>query len=488
MSRVPCVALIGRLRPYSRLLRSGTYIVLKKTYMAKLQKNQDIGKLKVQHSRCGGIDVGATLMQVCISVEDSRHGSNRSFGTDTQSLRDIVKWLLGHGITHVAMESTGVYWIPLFNMLVKNGIEAILVNPADVKNYTARKTDVNDAAWLMTLMSYDLVKPSFQTDGLSRALRNCTRQRMSLVSICSDCIRRMQKTMELMNIKLTEVISDIAGPTGIRIIEAILGGNTSPRDLAALASDKCKSSKEEIARTLEGTWDDELIFILGQHYRQYQLYREQTMQLDSMIECKLKLLVERILKMNGGEMKTVIRSRKATPHRKNRISFDIEALSVQIWGVNLMRIDGVSGITLLTLMGELGCNFVSSFKDAAHFCSWCNLTPNDKITGGRIVSSHRKKHCNKVGQALRNCAQSLAKTKNPIGYYYRRMRAHGGGKYAVCTTAHKIAAIIYTMVKNKTEYDPKKVSIPDKEWLQKHIHKQKKLLDRLQNQLNEIAV
>ena len=114
--------------------------------MAKLQKNQDIGKLKVQHSRCGGIDVGATLMQVCISVEDSRHGSNRSFGTDTQSLRDIVKWLLGHGITHVAMESTGVYWIPLFNMLVKNGIEAILVNPADVKNYTARKTDVNDAA------------------------------------------------------------------------------------------------------------------------------------------------------------------------------------------------------------------------------------------------------------------------------------------------------------------------------------------------------
>ena len=424
MSRVPCVALIGRLRPYSRLLRSGTYIVLKKTYMAKLQKNQDIGKLKVQHSRCGGIDVGATLM------------------------------------------------------------EAILVNPADVKNYTARKTDVNDAAWLMTLMSYDLVKPSFQTDRLSRALRNCTRQRMSLVSICSDCIRRMQKTMELMNIKLTEVISDIAGPTGIRIIEAILGGNTSPRDLAALASDKCKSSKEEIARALEGTWDDELIFILGQHYRQYQLYREQTMQLDSMIECKLKLLVERILKMNGGEMKTVIRSRKATPHRKNRISFDIEALSVQIWGVNLMRIDGVSGITLLTLMGELGCNFVSSFKDAAHFCSWCNLSPDHKITGGRIISSKMKKRVNPVGLMLRNCAQTLSNSNSPLGDYYRRMRGKGGGKYAVCATAHKIAAIIYTMVRNQQEYDPSKVSVNDRQWLEKRIMHQEMILKRLKNRVS----
>lgn len=290
--------------------------------------------------------------------------------------------------------------------------------------------------------------------------------------------------MELMNIKLTEVISDIAGPTGIRIIEAILGGNTSPRDLAALASDKCKSSKEEIARALEGTWDDELIFILGQHYRQYQLYREQTMQLDSMIECKLKLLVERILKMNGGEMKTVIRSRKATPHRKNRISFDIEALSVQIWGVNLMRIDGVSGITLLTLMGELGCNFVSSFKDAAHFCSWCNLSPDHKITGGRIISSKMKKRVNPVGLMLRNCAQTLSNSNSPLGDYYRRMRGKGGGKYAVCATAHKIAAIIYTMVRNQQEYDPSKVSVNDRQWLEKRIMHQEMILKRLKNRVS----
>lgn len=449
--------------------------------MAKLQKNEDIGKLKVQHSRCGGIDVGATLMQVCISVEDREHGSNRSFGTDTQSLRDIVNWLLGHGITHVAMEATGVYWIPLFNMLVKNGIEAVLLNAADVKNYTARKTDVNDAAWLMTLMSYDLVKPSFQIDELSRALRNCTRHRMSLVSTCSDCIRRMQKTMELMNIKLTEVISDIAGPTGIRIIEAILAGNTSPRDLAALASDRCKSSKEDIARALEGTWEDELIFILGQHYRQYLLYREQTMQLDSVIEGKLKLLVERILKMNDGEVRTVIRSKKGTPHMKNRISFDIEALSVQIWGVNLMRIEGVSGITMLSLMGELGCNFVSSFKDAAHFCSWCNLSPCHKITGGKIISSKMKKRVNPVGLTLRNCAQTLANSKSPLGDYYRRMRSKGGGKYAVCATAHKIAAIIYTMVRNQQEYDPSKVSVNDRQWLEKRIKHHEKLLKKLKS-------
>lgn len=348
--------------------------------MAKIQTKRTSTKLSVVNPRSCGIDVGASLMQVCIPCELDQD-YNRSFGTTTQDLESIVEWINTHHITHVAMEATGVYWIPLFNKLVKAGIVAILVNPADVKNYTARKTDVNDAEWLMTLMAYDMVKPSFQIDELGRALRNCTRHRATLVSCGSDCIRRMQKTLELMNIKITEVLSDITGDSGIRIIEAILRGERNPVRLAYLASDRCKKTREEIAAALEGTWDEELVFMLGQHYGQFKMYRRQTVELDPMIEKILNQMAERILMANGGEVKDVVVTRRKNNHKRNYTSVKIEELAVQIWGVNLLNIDGVGKITVMSLMGELGSSFTKDFKSAAHFCSWCNLSPNDRITG-----------------------------------------------------------------------------------------------------------
>lgn len=419
-------------------------------------------------------------MQVCISVEDEK-GSNRAFGTTTDELHEITHWLLGHKITHVAMEATGVYWIPLFNMLVKNGITALLLNAADVKNYTARKTDVNDAEWLMTLMSYDLVKPSFQIDDYARALRNCTRHRESMVRLSSDCIRRIQKCLELMNVKLTEVLSEVSGDSGIRIIEAIIAGDKDPEHLSTLASTRCKKSREEIAAALKGTWDEELIFILDQQYQQYRLLQSQITKMDSMIEKAMKSILDTVLSSNGGEIKQYTPTKKKN-NKGNYLNFDVEYYSAQIWGVNLMAIDGVSTITVLSLMGELGPNFVDSFKDASHFCSWCNLCPHDKISGGKLLSSHRKKRKNPVGLILRNCAQPLAKSKGVMGDYYRRMKAKGGGKFAICATAHKIATIIYTMVKNQTTYDNTKVSVSDKDWLESKIKRQQRILEKLQKQ------
>lgn len=460
--------------------------------MAKVTKKKktdkkNAGNLEVIYPNSAGIDVSATEMQVCVPPSLTEGDHNRTFGATTAELGRIVDWFRELGIVHVAMEATGVYWMPLFMTLCRAGMKPVLLNAADVKNFTARKTDVNDAEWLMTLMRFGMVRPSFQIDDVERELRNLTRQRDSLTSLCADCIRRIQKAMEQMNVKLAEAVSDITGASGIRIIEAIIAGERDGVRLASLAGNGCRKTKEEIAAALNGVWSESLIFIMSQNYAQYRLLRGQAAELDSHMEERLKSMMGDVLLRAGGEMKEVIRSGKKPKRASNRVSFDLEMLATQIWRVNLMRIDGVSGVTVMMLLGELGVGFTDRFRTAAHFCSWCNLSPNDKVSGGKLLSSRRKKGGCPVGNILRNCAQAVARSKSPLGDYYRRMRMRGGGKYAIVATAHKIATIIYTMVKHGTEYDSTKVTITDTEWLKKRIHKQKKLLKKLEGQLVEQA-
>ncbi len=458
--------------------------------MAKVQKKNGKNKsksenLEILFPESAGIDVSAVEMQVCIPSSKCVD-NNRAFGTTTDEIAKIVAWLKENGIIHVAMEATGVYWIPLFLELCQNGMHPVLLNAADVKNYTARKTDSNDAEWLMTLMRFGMVKPSFQIGDMERELRNFTRHRSGLISACSDTIRRIQKSMEQMNVKLAEVISDITGKSGIRIIEAIIAGERDKDRLASLAKG-CKKSHEEIAAALNGLWKESLIFLMKQHYEQYCFLRRQTSELDGQMEAWLHTMMGEVLLGNGSQTVEVIRSGKKPKRESNKLSFDFEGIATQILGVNLMRVDGVSAITVLTLLGELGANFTDKFKTAAHFCSWCNMSPNNKESGGKILSARRRKGCNVVGNALRNCAQSLARSQAPLGHYYRRMKAKGGGKYAVCATAHKLATILYTMVKNKKEYDPSKVTISDTEWLKKKIKFQKKSLRKLEKLLSQQA-
>ena len=459
--------------------------------MAKLQKKNgkskdSTGNLEILFPESAGIDVSATEMQVCIPPSKCAY-NNRTFGTTTDEIGRIVAWLKENGIVHIAMEATGVYWIPLFLTLCRNGMRPVLLNAADVKNYTARKTDCNDAEWLMTLMRFGMVRPSFQPGDIERELRNYTRQRGCLTSLCSDCIRRIQKCMEQMNIKLAEVVSDITGKSGIRIIEAIIDGERDSARLAALARG-CRKSHAEIEAALKGLWNESLIFLMEQHYEQYRLLRRQTADLDGQMESWLHTMMGEVIVRNSGVMVEVIRSGKKPKRESNKFSFDFEGIATQILGVNLMRVDGVSAVTVLTLLGELGPGFTDSFKSAAHFCSWCNLSPNDKVSGGKILSSRRRKGSNIVGNALRNCAQSLARSRSQLGHYYRRMKARGGGKYAICATAHKLATVIFTMVRNKTEYDATKVTISDTEWLQKKIKIHKGVLKKLENQLLQHVV
>lgn len=442
-------------------------------------------ELSVVNPRSAGIDVGSRLMQVCIPREFDEE-NNRGFGTTTDDLEQIVGWLKSHHITHAAMEATGVYWIPLFNMLSRNGIEAVLLNAADVKNYSCRKTDVSDAEWLMVLMRYGMVKPSFQVDAPTRRLRNLTRHRDMLSKVSADNIRRTQKILELMNVKLAEVLSEVMGCSGRRILEAILGGCRDASLLAEMASARCAKSRQEIAKALEGTWDEELLFMLGQEYSTYLHYVSQKAEVDTQIEMAVKEIAELVLEANCGELPDFVPSGKQ-PKKKNAVGFDIERLSSVVWGVNLAGIDGVSGLTVLLLMGELGHDFTSKFKDAAHFCSWCNLAPKDKVSGGKILSSKIPKRVNRVGLMLRNCAMTLAQHKGVFGQYFRRMKSRGGGKFAVCATAHKLAKVIYTMVQNKTEYDAAKISVTDEKWLERRrlaLMKELKRIDRKMENIN----
>lgn len=427
--------------------------------MAKKQKIVKTTKsktLKIVYPDTAGIDVGKDLMQVSIP-EDRCEESNRSFGTFTEDLREIVKWLRDNRIRRAVMESTGVYWIPLFLMLEESGIEALLVNARDVKNMSGRKTDVSDADWLRMLGSMDLITPCFQTAPGARRLRAYARQRRSKVTDMATTIQHMQKAMEQMNIKLSSVLSDITGKSGWAIIKAILKGERNPSALAELADGRCHNSKETIAKALEGTWDVEHLLSLRQAVETYEFLQKQVAECDAEIQVFLdsyEMNCPQVSKDGmGNEFKRAEKTVKASD-AKNGFDIDLEQYAFNIYGVNLMSIPGVGYGTLMVIMSELGPDFITKFKTAAKFCRWCNLSPKDEITGGRVVSSKVPKRPNPVGQAFRQCAVTIRKKKGPLGDFYRRMAGRLGPAQAVVATAHKIAELVYLLVSRQQDYNP----------------------------------
>lgn len=451
--------------------------------MAKKAKKIETSKgsvLEIVNPNAAGIDISNTEMQVCVPA-DRDPVNNRCFGTCTQDLREIAEWLIKCGVETVAMESTGVYWVGIFKMLIEYGIDVVLTDAASVKNYRDRKTDENDAAWLMTLHAYGLVKPCHQLENHSRALRNLFRQRQALVRDSTQITNRMHKALTQMNVKLSTVISDLTGQSGIRMLEGLLSGNRDPRSLAALASPRCKKSKAEIARALEGTWESDLMFILGQEYYLYKVFQALIRACDAEIE-QAMLQYSAVAQAAGTEPEGLKRSKKRAA-TKAPVGFDIEKYCYQLWGVNLMRIPGFSSGTVLGLYSELGPNFISKFETCEQFCSWCNVAPSTKVSGGKVLSSHVPKRFSPVGQLLRNAAGTVANSKDAMGNYYRRLKSKGGPTFAHVATAHKMAKIMYHMVKNKVEYDPLKIGPDERTLLQRKIVRTMHELDRLNRKM-----
>lgn len=435
-------------------------------------------KLQVVNPNAARIDIAASEMQVCVP-DDRDSDCNRCFGCFTQDLKSIVQWLKKCRIETVAMESTGIYWLPLYFILEENGFDVILVNARDVKNLSGRKTDEADAEWLMLLHSYGLLKCSFQPENEARAIRNLNRHRSNLLQSSSREALHMQKAMEQMNLKLGNVISDLLGKSGMAIIEAIINGNHNPTELAMLAEENCKATKEIIAQSLEGTWAEDQLFELKQAYDLYRFIQGQIRQCDRQIEMHLTRY-RAYLESSSDVGFTRCKKRIG---KKNAPDFDVERYAFDIWKVNIMAIPGMSAISLLQLMGELGHDFVGKFENCHMFCSWLNLVPNNKISGGKLLSSKIPKRTNTCGQIFRLCANSLKRNKTTLGYYFRRIQSRAGYSQAIVATAHKIAKIFYTMVKNHTEYDENKTGINERELLERKILMTQRRLDKLNRQL-----
>ena len=443
---------------------------------ARMIKSQDGNKLAIVNPNAAGIDIADTEMQVCVP-EDRDGENNRRFGSFTQDLNTIVDWLKDCRITTVAMEATGIYYLSLFLKLQDAGIDVLLANPQDVKNLSGRKTDAADAEWLMVLHRYGLLKPCYQPGNVARQIRNLTRQRSNLIRMAEKEVQYMQKAMEQMNIKLSTVISDITGLSGRKIITAILDGQRDTYALASLAESNCKASQEEIALSLEGTWDEDLLFMLKQSLDAYDFFLSQVSDCDTEIEKLLSLYGARIDSANA----ELVRCKRKKSRSKNAPKMDIENFAYQLWGVNVFEIPGLKDTAVMHLIGELGHDFIDKFESAEKFSSWCNLAPNNKISGGKILSSKIMKRKNPVGQIFRTAAAPLARDKGEMGNYYRRMKAKSGALQANVATAHKMAKICYTMVKNKVAYDASKVGLNERELTERKIAKLERALTRLKN-------
>ena len=435
--------------------------------------------LPVFNNNAAGIDIGGTLHCVAISDENGGYEVKTTSGF-TCDLLEIVDYLKNNGITTVAMESTGVYWLPLYIMLEDAGIEPYLVNAKHVKNVTGRKKDDTDAIWLQNLHTCGLLQKSFQPDNEIRLLREYTRQRKNLVKLGADSVRRMQKSLELMNIKIHTVISDILGKTGLQMVRAILAGERDAEVLSRLSDPRIKAPISEIIKSLEGIWKEEYLFMLEQAFENYEFHQRQIKDCDKKIKDQL---LKQVAIVNKGDITIIEETLKKKPKknvRKNQFDVPINPFLIAISGVDLCKIPGISEVTALEFLSEVGLD-MSKWKSAKHFAAWLNLTPNTKISGGKILSSRMTRKKNKAGQYLKQAASGLATNKSPIGDYYRRMRAKLGGKGAVLATAHKMARIIYTMLLNKTEYNCEIMSENQQLVKENKIKNLEKQLERLKN-------
>jgi transposase len=448
--------------------------------MKKGQQKQGIVKfnsgLPVFNHHAAGIDIGDTLH--CVAIGDGMNGHLVKTTTGfTCDLKEIVDFLVEHKITTAAMESTGVYWLPLFLMLEEAGIEPYLVNAKHVKNVTGRKKDDTDAIWIQKLHACGLLQKSFQPEIESRILRNYTRQRRNLITLNSDTVRRMQKALELMNIKVHTVISDILGTTGQRIIKAILSGQRDAATLASLSDARIKATPEQIQKSLQGIWKQEYLFMLEQAFEHYEFHQKQIRSCEQKIEEQLLKQVAIVQNGDITELENGLKKKSKVKPRKNGYSFKIGPYLKEIVGVDLCKIQGISE-SALEFIAEVGTD-MNKWKNYKHFAAWLNLAPNSKISGGKVITSKRMKKKNKAGQILKQAASTLSTSKSALGDYYRKMRARLGGRGAVTATAHKLSKIIYTMILQKEEYKPEILVGNQRKYNQDKIRKLEKQIAKL---------
>lgn len=453
---------------------------------SKALKEKTIVEMPLVNPYSAGIDVGDTEHVVAIPEGMTRERVKK-FGTMTCDVQSIIAWLKSYSIVTVAMESTGVYWKPLFTMLVQSGFEVYLVNSKHVRNVTGRKTDEDDAMWIQKLHSCGLLKSSYLPGDEQEALRTLVRYRKTLVQDMSRFINRMQKSLELMNIKFHTVINDITGKTGTAVVEAILAGERNPLNFLPLIDYRIKASHETIQKSLQGNWREEHLFTLKESYSLFKIYQDHVALCDAQIE---KQLQQYEASRNDGEIQTDATVKKDSVNAvknkkkdKNQPKFNVRKYLERIHGTDVLAIYGLSDIGGLELLGETGTD-LSKWENENHFVSWLNLCPNNKKSGGRLISSKlMRKKPNTASQAFRSAANAVQKSDHWLGDYFRRMKAKGGNKYAVVATANKIATIYYKMVRYKRQFNPLDLEKYQQKYKQAKIAYLEKKLNELKQQV-----
>jgi transposase len=415
-----------------------------------VQWNKQSSLLEQINFDAAGIDVGSREHYVAVPAERDPQPV-RCFGTFTSDLEALAEWLRQCGVETVAMESTGVYWIPVFQILESRGFEVLLVNARQVKNVSGRKSDVSDCQWLQQLHSYGLLAASFRPAAQVCVLRSYLRHREHLVEQASTQIQLMQKALGQMNVQLHHVLSDVTGVTGMAILDAILAGERDPLKLAQLKDPRVRSSVETIAKALTGDYRAEHLFVLKQARESFQFLQTQIAACD--------VEVEKVL--SGWEAKVDLEQQPLPPTHKNRsqskhkpLPFNLREQLYRVTGVDLTEVDGLDVLSVQALISEIGLN-MHRWPTEKHFASWLGLCPDHRISGGQVLHNRTRPVINRAADVLRMAAQSLKDSQSALGAFFRRLKARLGPAKAITATAHKLARIVYQLLKYGQNYvDP----------------------------------
>jgi transposase len=416
----------------------------RKEWARRLQA-EDPG-LEVVHPHAAGIDVGNGVHYVAVRPDRDPEPVRR-FECFTADLHRLADWLQRCGVKTVAMRSTGVYWIPIYEILEEHGIQVYLVNARHTKNLPGRKSDVQESQWLLKLHTYGLLNNSFQPPAEIRVLRTYWRQREEHVHGAATCVQRMQKALTRMNVQLANVISDVSGLTGQTIVRSIVAGEHDPWKLAELRDPRIHASREEVAKSLEGHWRPELLFVLQQEVAVYDTYQQRITECDQQLQKHLASFVDTIpLQPTQEEPK-----RKKTKPAKNAPRFELRGELQRITGVDLTRIDGIDVMVAQTLVSEVGLD-MNRWKTEAHFASWLGLCPDNRTSGDKVLARGTRRVVNRAATALRMAAVTLKRSRTYLGAQYRRLRTKLGAPKAITAMAHRLARLVYRMLKYGQQY------------------------------------
>jgi transposase len=414
--------------------------------MMRKMQNENLS-LDVVHPDAAGIDIGNESHYVAVPPSRDPQAV-RCFGCTTAELKAMADWLKQCGIRTVAMQSTGVYWIAVFDILEAAGLEVYLVNARETKNLPGRKTDVQESQWLMKLHTYGLLRNSFRPAQEFRRLRTYWRQRNDLVRSAGRHIQRMQKTLTQMNVQLANVVSDISGMTGQAILKAILAGERDPGALAAYRDPRVKATAEEIAAHLEGNWQEDLLFVLQQEQDGYEFCQKQMSECDHQIEQYLGQMEDRT---QGADLPEEKRKSRLKKRKGNAPGFDLRKELFRMTGKDLTQMDGIDVMTATTILSEVGWD-MSKWKTENHFVSWLKLSPDNKISGGKVIGKGRIPTNNRATSALKMAASTLRTSDTYLGAQFRRFRSRLGPPVATKAMAAKLARLIYRMLRYGMKY------------------------------------